>query len=97
MNADQAAMYIEIDDDVAVPEHQPRAIVRKSKRQTVKDAVPAALKRCVEAYKEAYKKVYGIVPEVTWSAGYIRVRGNEHGVTKVRLREMTIQLKWRAG
>jgi len=86
-------MHIEIDCDVSIPNEAPRIIQRKRKAV----GIPAALKTCVQAFKDAYKIVYGVTPEVTVRDGYIRIKGQEYGVTRERLREMTTQLKWRAG
>ena len=86
-------MLIELDNDVSIPCDVPRVIKRKPKAALI----PASLKTIVRAYQEAYKVVYGVTPEVKYSEGFIRIKGQDAGVTRVRLREMTTQLKWRAG
>jgi hypothetical protein len=86
-------MFIEIDCDVSIPNEAPRVM----RKRVMKDKIPASLKTCVRAFQEAYKIVYGVTPEVTVAAGYIRIKGQEYGVTRQRLKEMTNQLKWRAG
>lgn len=87
-------MSIEIYDDVLVPEveTQPRNTTRK-----YHSAIPATLKHSVQNYCNAYKIVYGMVPEVVFQDGFIRIKGHTDGVTKRRLKEMTNQLKWRHG
>lgn len=87
-------MLIEIDSDVVIPCDVPRVIKRTPK---VTNKIPASLKGCVRAFCEAYKLVHGITPSVTYSGGYIRVKGLDYGVTRIRLKEMTNQLKWRHG
>lgn len=86
-------MLIEIDTDVVIPCDVPRVIKRTPRIAKI----PASLKSVVRAYQEAYKLVYGVTPEVKFTDGYIRIKGQDAGVTRVRLREMTTQLKWRAG
>lgn len=82
----------EILDSVPVPE---QGTVIKKKPKVVK--LPANVRNAVKAYSEAYRHVYGISPEITFSGGFIRIMGQAQGVTKKRLKEMTNQLKWRAG
>lgn len=83
---------IEVLDSVPVP--QQGTVIRKKAKAT---SIPASLKKSVQAYSDAYLKVYGIRPEVTFDGAFIRIMGQVQGVTKKRLKEMTNQLKWRAG
>lgn len=58
---------------------------------------PSGVTNAIGRYAEAYKVLFGISPEVTYKSGYIRIWGQAQGVKLCRLREMTKQLRWRAG
>jgi len=77
--------------DSAIPLPPQARVVRARAR------VPDNVKRAIERYSEAYKRVFGVLPEVTFTNPYIRVHGQAQGVKLARLKEMTKQLKWRAG
>lgn len=60
-------------------------------------AVPKPVVNACEHYSNAHKAVYGIPPQMEWDGTYVRIMGQPQGVTLKRLREMTNQLRWRAG
>lgn len=57
--------------------------------------VPPAVQIAVKDYKAAYKAVYGILPQMRWNGTWIRLPGQNQGVSAKRLREMTAQLRRR--
>ncbi len=54
------------------------------------------IQRAAHEYKEAYREVYGVYPSMRYQAPYVRIVGQNQGVTLRRLREMTSQLRRRA-
>ena len=67
------------------------------KRRKPKSKIPPALKAGAQEYKDAYRAVYGMLPELRWDGKWIRIKGQAQGVNLRRLRELTTQLKLRAG
>lgn len=66
-------------------------------RSQAKKEQDARIRKAREKYAAAYQKVYGIRPEVSWDGTFFRIVGHTAGVTLARLKEMTSQLRWRAG
>lgn len=64
-----------------------------------KKRIPDTVRRAAKEYKEAYHAVYGVRPSLSYSPsdGWITVKGMSGRVNVRRLRELTTQLRRRAG
>ncbi len=72
-------------ENVPAPSRKPKVKISKSIRAAAK------------AYKEAYKDVYRMNPQLTFDGKWIRIHGQDQGVSLKRLKEMTTQLRNRVG
>lgn len=76
-------MSIVIEDGVCIPKKEHK--------------VPERVTHALEAYAAAYVAVYGVPPTMYYEEPWVRVQGVTNRVRLHRLREMTQQLKYRAG
>lgn len=85
---------IDITNDVPMPVTKPKP-ERKPRKK--KSRVTPALREAAKQYKHAYIAVYGLRPTLTFDGTWIRLQGMAQGVSLKRLKEMTTQLRNRAG
>lgn len=69
----------------------------KKVKPTKGPKVADALRNAAEDYKAAYKAVYGMAPRLTWDGKWIRLAGEAQGMSLMRLKERTAQLRNRKG
>lgn len=77
-------MNVQIDDNVAIPAARTKS-------------VPERNIKAQDAYSAAYLAVYGVPPSITFAEPWYTIRGVTGRVALNRLKEMTAQLKYRAG
>lgn len=65
-------------------------------KRTKPKATPR-LKKVAQDYKEAYKEIFKVTPVLTYDGTWIRIQGQEGGVSIKRLKELTAQLRNRKG
>lgn len=89
-------MTYEVSEMLPVPIRVPKPLAPKIKKpKGIK--VTKSLKAAAKAYKDAYYDVYHVRIKLTYDGTWVRLQGAATGVSVKRLREMTSQLRHRAG
>lgn len=84
-------------EEVDVPRRGKEPPIPKANKRKERRGRLASLYSAAKEYKQAYKAVYGVLPELTWDGKWVRIKGQPQGVNAKRLKELTRQLKLRAG
>ena len=83
--------FFPVTNKVAPPTTKSKAQTKLKRKGGGK--VSPSLKRAAKEYKEAYRAVYHMNPGLTFDGKWVRIHGQELGVSLKRLKELTVQLR----